>query len=230
MSLICDGVRLVGRYGNAACGTWLLENNGEVAIVETPGKCLQGRSPWDDSLSYVNHLGLNPKWIFITHPHTDHITGYHHYRQNFPTAKSLVHRTFKQIRFISLQEYTWEQNNEDTFNSDYTIVDLGGEPLFLIHAPKHSEQDTLIIFRGVVITGDWVIGPYDEERIDQAEVIYNLKRVRSILKNHNYKVHTLLSAHANEARGNIDFDEILDEMIEHLTWTPRKVFAKVASL
>jgi hypothetical protein len=34
------------------------------------------------------------------------------------------------------------------------FLDLGGEPLWLLKAPKHSQTDVVIVFRGVAMTGD----------------------------------------------------------------------------
>ena len=35
---------------------------------------------------------------------------------------------------------------------------LGGEPLWLVKAPKHSRTDVVTVFRGVAMTGDIELG------------------------------------------------------------------------
>ena len=100
------------------------------------------------------------------------------------------------------------------FRHQFLELSLDGEPLYVIHAPKHSWEDMLIIFRGSVCTGDWTLGRHNDcNAIVPSRIkVESLLQVASFLQSRNYVVHTVYSAHANDFRYNVDFQGLLLEM------------------
>ena len=207
------GVWMIGRYSPFEVGAWVLEHGGEAALLEAPPYQAGRPRPWDDCLAFVNGKNLEVKWILFTHAHMDHTFGLQFYRRAFPRARVLAH-----VSFLS-----WFRRNafDEIFYADERCLDLGGEPLLLLHAPKHSPQDCLVFFRGCMCSGDWSLGeaPDCNRSVPPEKKIDSLRRLDSFLRKHAYHVHTVFSAHGNEFRHNVDLSMLVDGMIRY--WTRR---------
>ena len=221
MQKCAEGIYLVEQYGAFKCATWLLVNGKECAIVEMPEHEEKEDIPAKIVETKIAELGLTPKYALCSHHHLDHCQSIWDYRKTFPKTNFITHKSFitGYNNFIFLIEYLTGYKYlkltnyyfEHVFESDIYQCELAGEPLILIHAPKHCESDMMIIFKGVMITSDWTIGYYP----DCNDIIKPEQKIRSIdnlmkrLKDFNYEIHTLFSVHGNDFRRNIDFAKIM---------------------
>jgi len=202
------GFHILGRFGYASCGCFLLEHMGESAIVETPvfGKSTGG------PIRRIKSLGFKPDFVLFSHSHSDHNDGMKAYSRAFPMARPLFHSSFKKDRgFMWRVGMTrWGQRGRlGEFTGRSVRLNLAGEPLFLIHAPKHSWTDVMIVFRGVMVTGDWWLGRGDPNPNGIPEEIAALSCQTLMDFGREYQIHTLISAHANDIRRGIDFQKIM---------------------
>ena len=85
--------------------------------------------------------------------------------------------------------------------------------MYLIKTPKHSWGDISIIYRGTMITGDWWLGPGDPNpnRIPLNEVNKSIDALIKFVIKRNYNIHTLLAAHDNDYRSDVNFIELMKE-------------------
>lgn len=198
------GIRLLGRYGPYECGAWLLESGGECALFEQPFEREFSKAARDGA-RLVRKEGWTPRFVLSSHSHLDHTGALGFYRIAFPTARFLAHRSFREWF------YPWAYDRY--FETASLELDLGGEPLLLVHAPKHSPDDTLLFFRGCCLSGDWAWGPWpDSNPLVPAETkIHSLRFVSRYLRERNYHVHSIFSSHANEGRRDVDFHGLLEE-------------------
>ena len=203
---ISDGVTLLGRYEPCQCGSFVLHNNGEAYIVEMPPCRNSVRNPWKDAKIFIERNQLQLKGLLVTHAHRDHTASYDRFRLTFPNAPLYLHSSLKGKLGYGV--------NEVYFSSPVLHLDVGGELLLLIHAPKHSKEDQLIFFKGTVCSGDWSLGqaPDCNNYVPTVQKIKTLSFVRRYLMKLRYFVHTAYSAHANELRRPISFWDMLTEM------------------
>ncbi len=229
MERCCDGIYLVGRYGNPPCGTWLFVNNDECALVEMPPFFKREGRPIELIKNFIKENRLTgPKYILASHSHMDHTYSVFHYKYAFPDAEIVVHSSFLNDYFVRSFLYMyWIRNKriygeevantmglfDKIFYIDLYQLEIGGEPVYLIYAPKHSYEDTMIVFRGAMITGDWVIGPYPDcnDIVSTEDKIKSIDKVSAVLKNLNYKVHMLFSVHGDNLMYSVDFESIMKE-------------------
>jgi hydroxyacylglutathione hydrolase len=107
---------------------------------------------------------------------------------------------------------------DQLFDGDFWRGYLGGEPIYLIHAPKHSPGDLLIIFKGAMITGDWYIGDLKDcnDLVHPMDKIRSVDRVMEIVRAMNYNIHMLFSAHGDCLYYDADFFSLMEESkIDH---------------
>ncbi|OQA17116.1 MAG: hypothetical protein BWY64_02245 [bacterium ADurb.Bin363] len=229
MNKCAEGIYIVGRYGNPLCATWLFENNGECAIVEMPPFFKRKGRPIEIIKETIHKKGLKgPKYILSSHAHIDHTYSIFHYKKAFPGAKLIGHSSFLNDYFIKSFFYMyWTKNKriygqdiankmglfDEVFTTDLYQLILGKEPLYLIYAPKHSYEDIMIVFKGAMITGDWAIGPYPDcnDIVSSHDKIQSIDKLIYILREKNYKVHMLFSAHGDNLIYNVDFEAVMKE-------------------
>ncbi|PKK90094.1 MAG: hypothetical protein CVV64_11285 [Candidatus Wallbacteria bacterium HGW-Wallbacteria-1] len=209
-STFSPGVHLLGRFGYATCGCFLLECNGETAIVETP---VFGRTT-GGPIRRAKSLGPKPTFVLFSHSHSDHNDGMAAYSRSFPMARPMFHSSFRSDRTFMwrLSRTKWGQKGRTgEFTGAIVRLHLGGEPLILIHAPKHSWTDVMVVFRGVMITGDWWLGKGDPNPngIPHDVAVESCERLLEF--GSIYRIHTLVSAHANDIRRGVNFLKIMDE-------------------
>lgn len=205
-----DGIYLLGAEPQFDTGCWFLENAGQAAVVEMPPYS-SPRSPWDAAKEAEKVLNARVKYLLCTHCHHDHIAPeiLRQFHKAFPTARTILHRDFR--NFMTMPEWVEE------FRSSRKLS-LGGEALHIIHAPKHSRTDTMIIFSGCVIPGDWefntvrsCIGDDEPDGVPRSEKIRSINRMIGFLRRENYRVHKIFPAHANHRRDDVDFPAVLED-------------------
>jgi hydroxyacylglutathione hydrolase len=154
----------------------------------------------------VEHLSIaSVKYLLCTHSHLDHFSTrtWSKLREAFPRAETCLQLGF-QSSLASAEPVR--------FFDDMLNLDLAGEPLFLVHAPKHSQSDTMVIFRGAACTGDWELGTirsvHDWTRfcaVPRARKLEAIARMERFPAENNYHIHRVFSVHANDKREGIDF-------------------------
>jgi hypothetical protein len=203
-----DGVYLVGRYNYLQTGVWLLAHNGAAAVLELPPTSLVGigfgADPAADATNAATELGVAVKYLLCTHAHHDHFSAktFRRMREHFPRAEPVLQNGFRGV-------------SDDVpgvrYFDDRATLFVGGEPLHLLHAPKHSQTDTMVIFRGAVCTGDWELGTVRtvNERVPVETRWQSCDRVVGFVRESNYHVHRVYSVHANDRREGVDFPALI---------------------
>ena len=177
------GWRLVGQYdSDVAC--WLLHHGGEALLLELP----EGLDVVDVGRA-LSALGCRLRYITASHIHPDHL-GYaelQSVRRAFPSAIWLSPGCTSRSRIF-----------------------LAGEPLYIISAPKHSLDDQVVIFRGVAMTGDIELGTLKSvnREVPRAIKEESMLRLRNFCREYGYGVHTVVSAHLNDLRRNVDWESL----------------------
>lgn len=224
---IAPGIHLLGTFGLGQTGIWLLRHEDECAILEMPPTTDDDpdAAPWETLDDVMDEEGLYLKFITATHQHPDHFDAFAEFYYQFDESPVLVHASFfedeldvsdsRMFAPADLDEGTlamrpptleWADVPVYCYENDVFETHLAGEPLFLIHAPKHSLTDVLVVFRGCVITGDWWLGPGDPNwnAVPAGVVQASIDRVIQFTRDHEYVIHSAFSAHANEFRRGID--------------------------
>ncbi len=207
-----DGVYLVGRYNWLQTGVWLLAHNNEAAVLEMPPTSLvgigSGADPAGDVANCAHELGVAVKYLLCTHTHHDHFstTTFRQMRERFPWAEPVFHNDFRRAADEACVRYF----------DDRITLSIGGEPLHLIHAPKHSQTDTIVIFRGAACTGDWELGTVRtvNERVPVETRVRSCDRVIAFVRESGYRVHRVYSVHANDRREGVDFPALIADTRE----------------
>ncbi len=199
---VAPGVVLVMEE-DQICGSWLLVNGNECFILETPPKAIDGDSiPAEMVASYIEGHGLRPVGLAETHHHWDHVNGIAAYwdallDHDFPRIchASLIDEARKLKPFFNV-----------VFSQETYEMGVAGEPLYMIHAPKHCFSDMMVVFRGTMITGDWWLGRGDPNpnHVPPRTSIESIDRIISVLESKNYTVHRLFSVHANDFRYDVN--------------------------
>ena len=211
-----DGVCLLGRYRekkdeNDPVGCWLLHFGNEAAIVNMPPFRAGGQAPFKRAKEVADEMNAEVRYLLCAHHQPDHFAGetFLGFRRTFPDAIPYAYRSLRDE--IS--------HPRATFFGNEAIVELelGGEPLYLIHAPKHSWSDTFVVFRGTALTGDWELGTIrsvNDESAGRVPLADRRKSVDRLLKfAHEYQIHTLLSSRANDVRIDCDFSQVVGESV-----------------
>jgi len=225
------GITILKRYGPFKNACWVLHHNSEAAVVEMP-PYHRGREkpPYDKLEVFLKKRKLYLKYGFLSHPHWDHCNTLPRFRAKFPQTYFVTHSSFMEDSYFKfvLQNVRsiWGRKRfmgskrffDVVFSGDIWTGNIGGEPVYLIHAPKHSPGDLLIIFRGAVITGDWYLGDLKDcnNLVSAEQKIRSIDRVIQIVRNLNYNVHMCFSGHGDHLFYNADFFSILQESkIDH---------------
>lgn len=205
-----EGVYLLGRYNTLQTGCWLLVNGKKAAILEIPPYLKTDNSPTYDALNACRKLDVSVEYLLCSHCHWDHlnihtILAFHNF---FPTARLCLQKNFqKYFKRPLLVQY---------FDIAHTLS-LDGEVLYLIHAPKHSFSDTMVVFRGVIFTGDWELNTIrsvhddGDDAVPREIKLASIDRMMRFESEYNYRIHTAFSVHANDRRENIDFKSLMED-------------------
>lgn len=229
MKNIAPGFTILKRYGAYKNACWVLQNGNEAAVVEMPMFTSKEKPPYERLRSYLKRRKLRLKYGIVTHGHVDHCKSLPEFRLNFPEASFVTHRSMLQCqsflrimarnRHLPLQ--AWNEGKfslfDDVFDGTLWSGHLGGEPIHLIHAPKHSYTDQLVVFRGAMITGDWYLGDLrDCNAIVRPEhKIESIDRALRTVRAMNYRVHMMFSGHGDYLNYRADFNGILQQSKIH---------------
>ena len=208
-----DGVYLVGRYNYLQTGVWLLVHHGEAAVLELPPTGIAGFGsevdPAADVAPVARELVTTVRYLLCTHAHHDHFCSktFAKMRERFPRAEPVFQSGFRKAA---------GDEPGITYFDDHRALFLGGEPLYLLHAPKHSTTDTMVIFRGSVCTGDWELNTIRtvNESVPVETRLKSCDRVIEFVRLINYHVHRVYSVHANDRREGVDFPALIADTRE----------------
>lgn len=225
MNEVAEGLTILKRYGDFKTACWILHHNGEAAIVEMPPFNRGEKPPYEKAASFLTKNRLYPKFAFISHPHWDHCHTLPQFRERFPQTTFVAHRSFmddsyfrfmtSNVRRIWGNGYTTgERVLFDHFiEGDFWASHIGGEPLYVLHAPKHSYGDLLIIFKGAMITGDWYIGDLKDcnDLVRPQHKVQSINRVMDTVSGLGYNIHMLFSAHGDCLFYDADFRSVMEQ-------------------
>jgi glyoxylase-like metal-dependent hydrolase (beta-lactamase superfamily II) len=204
-----EGVYLLGQFNRLRAGCWLLRHGDEAAILEMPPHDRNEPSPEAKAAAAVIALKVSVKYLICTHAHMDHYCDatLAAFRRLWPGAAVHLQRGF--------EPNVAEPEGIHWFDR-LMKLNLGGEPLFLIHAPKHSTTDTMVIFRGAICTGDWELRTIQSVHdgrsgITTAEKLESIQRLIGFVSAHNYHIHQVFSVHANDRRTGVNFVDLMED-------------------
>ena len=132
------------------------EESGEVAVIDPS-------LPQQELAEKVR--GLNVKYIFITHGHSDHTCGAKIVRDNITTdAKIVIHKDDNEmLHDVTINEFAntdvdfeFPEIDADIFTADGDEFMLGNTKITVMHTPGHSRGSVCYIFKEdkVMFSGD----------------------------------------------------------------------------
>lgn len=212
---VAPGFAILKRFGRFKTACWVLHHRGEAALVEMPPREPRERAPQDMAFHYLRRHKLRARYALLSHAHWDHSSAFGDFRRAFPEARFVGHAALADDptlrRVLGGQDP--RRAFDEVFEGPIWRGELGGEPLFVLYAPKHSWSDHLIIFRGAMITGDWYLRDLRDcnDLVPAAEKIRSIERVQHLVGQLGYGVHMLFSAHGNHLFYDVDFQEVMEE-------------------
>lgn len=213
---------MLGRFGPYKNAVWIMWREGEAALLEMPPHSPGQKKPWLAAASFLKKRKLKAKYAFLSHAHIDHCHSLLDFRTHFPRTRFVAHRSVAESRVIQGME--WMARNtlppglfgrpslfHELFRSNLWKGELGGEPIYLIHAPKHSHSDQLVLFRGAMMTGDWFLGDLKdcnalvEPKVKKKSIDWVVRIVDKL----GYHVHMMFSGHGDCLFYDVDFQEMM---------------------
>jgi hypothetical protein len=184
------GWRLIGAYPDGDpgdVGSWLLHHAGEALLLEVP----EGLTVRDVK-NAVRSLKVELRFITASHEHYDHLD---------PEVWAALTKCFPEAEFVQPASVRGDR-----------LIHIGDEPLWLVQAPKHSSVDVVTVFRGVAMTGDIELGTIDSvtDEVSSATRMRSMQRLRDFPGRTGYRVHTIVSAHLNDLRRDVDWRGLFD--------------------
>lgn len=203
-----DGVYLVRRFGPLKTGCWLLVHGHEAAVLELPPAAPREPTPVEAVQAALDGSPVRVKYLLCTHAHADHFAAatFHAFAAAFPDANACLHVGFR--RHLGTEYGVWY------FDHDADLW-LSGERLHLVHAPKHSGTDTMVIFRGTACTGDWELGMLKSVHdwagwgVPKDRKLESIARMERWPAENHYHIHRVYSVHANDRREGVDFPALM---------------------
>lgn len=192
------GWKLLGRYLSDV-GSWLLHHDGEAMLLELPegltvGEVRRGlRELGDPVLKYVT----------ASHEHPDHLD------------PKLWQRLRGTPPFVDDAEFIRPRSLELWTDR---LLDLGGEPLYLVRGPKHSKHDLVAVFRGCAMSGDVELGQLESvnDEVMESFRAESMDWYRGFQSRHDYRVHTVFSAHLDSLYTDADWERLFTcKELEH---------------
>lgn len=217
------GVVKLGPFGPYNNSVWLFHHGDEAAVAEMPPyRVKKDPKPWLSVKKYCRQEGLTLKYAFLSHIHMDHCLSLGDFRLAFPETVFVGHRThltsrltWRLARSIGMRA---DEIFDEVYDGDIKMLDLCGEPLLLIHCPKHSDSDQFVIFRGTAMTGDWFLGDLKDcnALVHPADKIRSVERVQHWLGRLNYDISRAFSGHGDCLYYQVDFHRLLEKSkIDH---------------
>lgn len=206
-----DGIYLLGQYNSLRTGSWLLAHGNSAAVLEMPPYGASEGPPALAAQQAAQGLGVAVKYLLCSHAHADHFSAktYQEFRSLFPDATVHLQSGFRPI--------LGQDRSIDWFNESRLLF-LDGEPLFLVHAPKHSWTDTMVIFRGAICTGDWELGTIrsvhdgkGRHSVSSDRKMASIDAMIAFASRRDYWIHRVYSVHANDRREDVSFAQLMQE-------------------
>jgi flavorubredoxin len=224
---LAPGIILVGHFGWLKTGIWLLFHNKECMILEMPDFEPDENVkpiPWLLIQDYIQKEQLILKFMTCTHAHMDHVDSFKQFHNVFPDVPIIWHESFfkwgsyfgqkplKKVyneNFMKNNNFLLDKNSVSIehqnipiycWQGDFMETNLGGEVIYIVYVPKHSSSDTMIIFQGTMITGDWWWGPGDpnNNHINVDVINQSIDRLENFSTMKKYHIKNMFSVHANE--------------------------------
>lgn len=223
MKQVGPGITILKRYGRYKNACWILEAGGEAAVVEMPMFSRDERPPYQRVESYARRRKLRLKYALLSHGHVDHCYTLPTFRRWFPQTHFVAHRSMvEDSHFVRLMARNPEMPWQDWVEGRYRLFDelfdgllwsgtLGGEPIHMIYAPKHSYTDHLILFRGAMITGDWFLGDLRDCNaiVSPHDKVRHIRMATDVVNHLDYRVHMLFSAHGDCLMYRVNFHDVM---------------------
>jgi glyoxylase-like metal-dependent hydrolase (beta-lactamase superfamily II) len=170
-------------------GSWILHNDGEALLLEVPPGLT--RAEVKAGLE-ATRAGL--RYVTASHLHEDHLDA---------EGWKELEEFYAGTHFIRPAEA--KAGSE-------TVIKVGGEPVWLIKAPKHSPSDTVVVFRGVAMTGDIELGTLESVNgeVSRATRAASMEYLRDFEERSGYRIHTIVSAHLNDFRQGVDWASLFE--------------------
>lgn len=209
------GILMLGPYGPYRNAVWLLVNEDEAALIEMPPyRVKRDARPWFAARRCLKKIGAQPKYGLLTHAHIDHCQNMMAFRKAFPTTCFVGHRS--QVEDPLVGRLTgWRPFDvfDEVFDGEILQLDLKGEPIYLVYAPKHSYSDMMIFYRGTAITGDWFLGDLKDCNaiVDPHHKILAIERVQNWLRRLDYRVDRAFSGHGDCLYYRVDFHALMEK-------------------
>jgi len=227
MKQLYNGIFLLGRFGEAKCGAWLLLSGNEAALFEMPDYSKEEISPCFIAKNFIQSNNLHLRYVLLSHPHLDHYGSILEYRKVFKDAKFIGHKIFSYIinykcsaELLKRPELWRAMPNFDRvfnylFEEETLELPLGNKSISIIYAPKHSPGDTILYFNKVLFTGDWWMLEGDPGNCEEVACISNIsiKRVVDYIHKKNLPVKHMFPSHANNFLYNIDLYEVMQRTL-----------------
>lgn len=224
MKEIAPGITMLRQYGPYKNACWVLHAGREAAVVEMPPYLPSERPPYQRAESFTRRRKLRLKYALLSHCHVDHCASLPHFRRWFPSTRFVAHRAVQHDRSFGwilgrspgFPFRDWMDGRyrlfDELFDGEFWTGSLGGEPLHVIYAPKHSYTDHLIVFRGACITGDWVLGDLRDCNaiVSTPDKLSSIERAQRIVGRLGYHVHMLFSAHGNHLVYRANFHDWME--------------------
>ncbi len=217
-----EGVYLLGQFGPVASGAWLFVSGRECALFEAPEYGAGEVSPAEVAESVIVENDLHLAYVLISHPHRDHVGALEEYRQRFPGAAFIAHKTASYIlngscsgRLLT-EPHVWQElpSSDGLFDhlyEDEVVLPFGSERIHQVYAPKHSPGDTITWFHQVLFSGDWWLfeGDPGNCREVQESADTSISRVLTHLDRYRLEARHVFPSHANNMLYDVDVREVL---------------------
>lgn len=178
-----DGWHLIGAFPDNEpddVGSWLLVHGGEALLLEVPpGLTVEDVRP------ALGRERATLRFVTASHDHGDHLD---------PEVWDALAAAFPDVQFI----------HPAGVRGDH-LLHVGGEPVYLVKAPKHSSTDVVTVFRGVAMTGDIELGMLAtvNDEVPWPTRVRSMNWLRGFPHRTGYHVHSIVSAHLNDVRTSV---------------------------
>jgi hypothetical protein len=151
------GIFQVRLAGLPAC--WLLVNGGEAAVVNAPPQASLATLLVQQAAT----LQVRVRYVVLTGCDYAHAGGLVDILRIFPEATLVAHRSVEHSpsfppRPVEGETEAWRAHLPsdgvqvgEGFDEQIWSAELGGEPLFLVYAPRRQWTDQLVLFRGALM-------------------------------------------------------------------------------
>ncbi len=181
-----QGWHLIGQFPEGdpdGVGSWLLHNDGEAVLLEVPPGLTV-----DAVRAALAQTRSRLVLVTASHRHEDHLDrgAWTRLRKAFPSSDFLTPAHVEGRRW------------------------LGGEPLWLLPATKHSLWDCVTVFRGVAMTGDIELGTLCSvnDEVEDWRKKMSMEQLAEFCDRADYHVHSIVSAHLNDVRTDVDWESL----------------------